>query len=423
MKNLRALILIFLANIVSGAGQGISMIAIPWYFASQNEMELFGLFYIGTNIISLFWVPYAGTLVDRFDRKRVFLIVSLSTGILLASIAAFGYISGALPWYLIASAFTITFLNYNIHYPALYAWLQEITEKAYYGRITSAIEIQGQFTSILAGVAATLLLEGTIENGVRFFGFTLPFELHIPSLSIETIFAIDAMSYFISFILIVLVRYTSLVNKVIEAGSVWNRIASGFRFLKEKPAIFWFGIASYVVFLCVLLEGFYLTAMYVEEIINEGANVYAASEMAYSIGALLAGITIRKIFKAFNIPMSIIVLTILTAAGFTWLAHTRSEYILYIFSFFLGLSNAGTRILRVTYLFSVVPNELYGRTTSVFKIFNISMRILFLSLFTLPFFHRDENIIYAFDILTLVLILAAGILLIKYRTFELSIKA
>lgn len=423
MKNLKALIFIFLANIVSGAGQGISMIAIPWYFARQNEMELFGLFYIATNILSLFWVPYAGTLVDRFDRKKVFLAVNLITGIALALLVLFGHIQGGLPIYLIALAFTFTFLNYNIHYPTLYAWLQEITEKKYYGRITSAIEIQGQFTSILAGVAATFLLEGTLNDGMRLFGVDWNLGFTVPKMSIEQIFMIDASSYFISFLLILFVSYISLVDKKIEEGSLRERLAGGIRFLKSNPSVFWFGLGSYIIFLCALIEGFYLTAIYVEDILKEGANVYAMNEISYSAGALIAGVVTRKIFQKFNIPSSIIIMTLLTALSFTIVAHTRSEFILYVFAFILGLTNAGTRILRVSYLFSVVPNELYGRSTSIFKIANISLRIIFLSLFSLSFFHRSGHIIYAYDILTLVMISAAILLIIKYKTFNLTIKA
>jgi len=66
---------------------------------------------------------------------------------------------GALPWQLVAGVFMLTFLNYAVHYPNLYAFVQEIIEPKYYGRITSYLEIQGQLTSILAGAGAALLLE------------------------------------------------------------------------------------------------------------------------------------------------------------------------------------------------------------------------------------------------------------------------
>ena len=139
MKNRKALILLFIANIISGAGQGISMIAVPWYFAKIESMQIFGYAYIAVNLISLFWVPYAGSLVDRFNRKKVFLVLNFVTGSLLASISLFGYLTGSLPWFFIAGAFCLTFLNYNIHYTALYALVQEISEKKFYSKISQCI--------------------------------------------------------------------------------------------------------------------------------------------------------------------------------------------------------------------------------------------------------------------------------------------
>ena len=41
MKNKNAVYLLFLANIISGLAQGISMIAIPWYFIEIIEKPKF----------------------------------------------------------------------------------------------------------------------------------------------------------------------------------------------------------------------------------------------------------------------------------------------------------------------------------------------------------------------------------------------
>ena len=71
--NRKAIVLLFIANAISGIAQGISMIAIPWYFAQKDMLGYFGLVYLITNICSLFWVPASGTIVDKFDRKTVFL--------------------------------------------------------------------------------------------------------------------------------------------------------------------------------------------------------------------------------------------------------------------------------------------------------------------------------------------------------------
>ena len=78
MQNRQAIILLFIANIISGLAQGISMIAIPWYFVEVvSRPEVFASAYIIITFLTLFWGLYAGTLVDRHPRKKLFIIVGL----------------------------------------------------------------------------------------------------------------------------------------------------------------------------------------------------------------------------------------------------------------------------------------------------------------------------------------------------------
>jgi hypothetical protein len=114
---------------------------------------------------------------------------------------------------------------------------------------------------------------------------------------------------------------------------------------------------------------------------------------------------------------AIIFLTLLTAFVYGLLYLSDSVVIFYLVSILLGLSNAGTRIMRVTYLFRTVPNQVYGRANSVFSISNILLRIGFLTLFTLPFFHQANHVVYAFAIMSIFLLVAAVVLILHYRKF------
>ncbi|HHH50269.1 MAG TPA: MFS transporter, partial [Saprospiraceae bacterium] len=210
MKNLKTILLLFFANSISGVAQGISLIAIPWYFAQANDMQSFGIIYIIVTIISLFWVPYGGTLIDKYNRKHIFLWLTAVCGIIILSVAGYGYYLGTLPTYLVATVFIVTFLNFNIHYPNLYAFLQEITDKEHYGNITSYVEIQGQTTSMLAGAFAAMLLEGTQNGHLIVFGFNINLGFDIHRWSIHEIFLMDGITYFISFITIMSIRYQPL---------------------------------------------------------------------------------------------------------------------------------------------------------------------------------------------------------------------
>jgi len=315
---------------------------------------------------------------------------------------------GELPWQFVGGVFMLTFLNYAVHYPNLYAFVQEIIEPEYYGKITSYLEIQGQLTSILAGAGAALLLEGTTAGTTHFFGMEWEWPFTIAAW-------IDASTYFISFLIIWFIRYESLHTRTLERGTIWQELTTGYRYLRENPYLFLFGVASYSVFVAVLLETFFLGALYVSEHLQAGANVYGTSKMFYAVGAVFSGLMIQKVLRKLSPPMmGIIVMTFLTGFLFLILGFGKSVWLFFIILLILGITNAGIRILRTTYLFSTIPNQVFGRATSIFSLSNIMLRIFFLAIFSIPFFQTGIGVKYPFYLLGGFL-MVAGIVLVKYR--------
>lgn len=367
-----------------------------------------------TNLISLFWIPYSGTMVDRYDRRKIFLFLTTTCGLIIFSIGILGLQLGELPWQLVAAVFMLTFLNYAVHYPNLYAFVQEIIEPEHYGKITSYLEIQGQLTSILAGAGAALLLEGTAAGTTQFFGMVWEWPFTIAAWNIHEIFLLDASTYFISFLIIWFIRYEPLHTRTRERGSIWEELTTGYRYLRENPYLFLFGVASYSVFVAVLLEAFFLGALYANEHLESGANVYATSEIFYASGAVFAGLAIRKIFGKLSPPIGIIIMTFITGFLFLTLALGKSVLLFFMMLLLLGVTNAGIRILRTTYLFFTVPNQVFGRAISIFNLSNILFRIFFLAIFSIPFFQTGLGVKYPFYMLSGFLLIA-GVVLVKYR--------
>jgi len=332
---------------------------------------------------------------------------------LVTGTALWGYYVEGLPWYLVAFVFTVTFLNYNIHYPTLYAFMQEISEPKYYGKITSYMEIQGQVTSMLAGAGGALLLEGTKDGVLSLFGFKWKVNFNIEAWQIHEIFMIDALTYFASFLIISMISYQTLANRKSEEGNILKQMKIGFNFLKTNLPIFIFGVASYAIFVFVMLEGFYLGAQYVKAHLMEDASVYSASVMYYACGAIFAGTSIFALFKNYTKLQAIIFMTMVTAGMSMTIFLSKNAIIYYIMLLILGLTNAGTRILRTTFLFENVPNQVYGRASSIFFLTNISFRIGFTALFALSFFQEGNHVRYTFAILSIFLFLS-GLVLIKY---------
>jgi MFS family permease len=399
------------------------MIAIPWYFAQKDDLAYFGAVYLLTNVLALFWMPFSGSIVDKYNRKHVFLCLTLSFGLMLTVITSVGFYYGELPAILVAAVFVLTFLNYNMHYPCLYAFVQEIIEPSYYYKITSLLEIMGQIATITSGAIATLLLVGSAGGNLKIFGFSIYLGFDIQPWKIHEIFFIDAVTYFVAFFIILMISYVPIAVRKKEMGSHLQRLKLGFAYLKTDIPVFWFGVLSFMVFLAVLLEAFYLGVSYVSNHLHQTGDVYANSKIAYSIGAIFIGLTVQYIFRFVNIPKGIIILTLLTSAMFLTLSLSNSVLVFFLMMFTMGITNAGTRIARMTYLFKNVPNQYFGRAGSIFFLANVILRIILLSIFTLTFFQTDNNIIFAYMITSAILFIAALVLIKHYKSFDLSLSS
>ncbi|MGI9543502.1 MAG: MFS transporter, partial [Cyclobacteriaceae bacterium] len=309
MKNRQALILLFTANAISGFAQGVSMLAIPWYFAQQNNSSQFNLIFGIVTFANIFWGLYAGTLVDRFPRKSLFLGTNIFEGATLLFIALAGWSMGSLPIGLIVLAFAVTVFGYRIHYPNLYAFAQEITSPEHYTKVTSYIEIVGQATNVLAGALAVVLLEG-LELELSTTLGTIAF--NIDAWEIHEIFTLDAITYFVSVAIIYFIRY--IPDKKFEAdrGALWSRLNSGFKWLKDHPLVFTFGFFTHSIFVVMLVSLFAVMPLYITNYLESGGEVFGIMEVLYGIGALMAGIFISRWTQRFSKVGAIIWLMFLT---------------------------------------------------------------------------------------------------------------
>jgi len=416
MKNKQAITLLFLANIISGLAQGISMVAIPWYFVKiVSRPEVFANAYLLITFLTLFWGIYAGTLVDRYSRKNLFIVINIICGLFIGSVAFFGIHMEYLSDLLVILVFGITIFNYNIHYPNLYAFGQEITEPKNYGKLNSYIEVQGQVTSVLAGAFAALLLTGTTNNVLEVggFSFTLPF--NIEQWKIYEVFLMDAITYLVVIFIFVSMKYTSIAKDKTHVDGIMERLKGGFSYLKNHPIIFVFGFTSSMLFAFTLVEVHVILPSYVDRFLKMDGNIYASAEIYYSFGAIMAGLLILRIFKRFNTVFGVIVLMMVVSFAFYAMSVYDILWVFFLGNFILGITNAGVRILKTTYLFNHVPNNLIGRTNSVFGFLNTVVRMLLIALFALPFYHISDNIRYGYIVGVIMMVLTLMPLILWYK--------
>jgi MFS family permease len=397
MENKRALVLLFASHVVSSFAQGITMLSIPWYFASVvDESVVFGQVLAGATFISIIWSLYAGTLIDRYPRKNIFLIASLIGFVVLSSAGVYGEVNQEAPIWLVAFIFVFTFFGFNIHYPNLYAFSQQLAARGDYGRINSILEILGQSTNVLSGAFGAVLLSGTTVGSLNILGAEISFPFEIEAWEIWEIFLLDASTYALAACIIPLIKYKDLGELVVDMEPIVSRFKRGWRFLTLNKELMVFGLASYAIFIVLLIEVQYLLPIYIDNHLEAGADVYASSEVYFALGSLFAGLLIRRVTRNIAPTKTIILLMLLAGVSFVIVSFTKSVVGFYLFSVLIGWSNAGTRITRVTFLFNHVPNNIIGRANSIFYVYNIASRGTMITIFALPFFSESNNIIWTY---------------------------
>ncbi len=411
MKNQMAIRLLLASNVISGFAQGITMITIPMYFTDLGLSQPFMAAYWVVTLVTLFWTPYAGMLVDKYNRKSIFKWVNLVCGVILSAIFLTCWYNPQAVAVGAGLAFAMTFWNFNIYYACFYSFLQEISEPSSYGTLAGKIEVQGQSAAALAGALAGELLTGGHWDLTGWLGFSV----HFPQFSMNEIIGANALAYFVVYLLIAQMRYVPLATGAAEQTSVWERLLTGGRWLWNHPVMLWFGVLSLSVFVIVIIGTYTLYPIYAKVQVDGKANTYAISELCYALGAIVAGMYIQRLFAWTSNTKAIIILTVVTAAKCVFLMLNTSVGLFWSMSFLLGITNAGVRVLRVSYLFSALPNWVSGRVNSLFAVSNTLVRLVFLALFSVPFFHEGNHVIWAFGALAIFLVVSAmGLVWVHY---------
>ena len=144
-------------------------------------------------------------------------------------------------------------------------------------------------------------------------------------------------------------------------------------------------------------------------------NVYASAEVYYSFGAILAGILIFRIFQKYSAYLGVVFLMIVVSFAFLSMSFYENIWLFFLANLVLGICNAGVRILRTTYLFTHVPNNVIGRANSLFSSINVLVRSLMIFFFSLPFFLEGNNIRWGYFIGAIFVILSVVPLLLSYK--------
>jgi MFS transporter, DHA3 family, macrolide efflux protein len=261
---MRAFTIVWIGQVISMLGSGMTAFAIGiWAYektgqATALSLNMFFFFLPGT-LLS----PFAGALVDRWNRKLVMMISDLGAGlatIALVILAATGRLE---IWHVyLATAFASAAEAFQ--FPAYSAAVTTMLPKAQFSRASGMMALAGSASNILAPVLGSAL-----------YGF----------IRIQGILAIDIITFVVAIVALLFVHIPqpppSAAGREAK-GTLWQEAGYGFRYIFKRPSLF----GLQLVFLVLNFITLFSFAVQVPMILARTGNNAFTLGSVQSIGAI-----------------------------------------------------------------------------------------------------------------------------------------
>lgn len=344
--------LLWTAQLVSTIGSALTDLAAGILVFRITESALnVGLTLMVTAIPTLLVGLFAGVFVDRFDRKRILLASDLLRGLLVLAIpfavAQFGLLA----------LYVILFLAATVRQFFDPAWESVLPEIASDEELAAA----NSFLSISSF--------GSTAVGFALAGFLAAVDINLP-------FYIDAVTFFISFVLVLGVRIQKLVTEeTTTVGVVLDNLRTGVRFLWGTSLLRSALIVNLPVLFSFGLWNVLLLPMAIREL---GATEfeYGLQEGLTSVGFVASALLMAKYADRLREGQWMVVATL--GMGFFGVFYGLATNIWFAIAMVVGSGflNSPLSIARRLILQKNTPREMRGR---VFSAFAVSRDVVFLS--------------------------------------------
>lgn len=341
------------ANFVSRFGDSIDSIAYGWMVYSLTGSKLLmGTLFAVNAIPNIVLSPFTGVWADHFKKKRTIALCDLGRGIVVmitALLFAFGYLK---TWHL----FLFTVLNSSL----------ETFSGPARSSIMPLILTKEQFLSANA-------LSSSVSSFAQLIGLGAAGFL-IASIDISGAILVDAVTFFISALLIFLMKVEGDVtsNRKLDTKAYISNLSEGFKYIMENKLIL-------LTVLAAMVANFSLSPLnvlqpvYVAEILKSGAEVMSYMGVALLLGMMISGILVGQFGTKFK--KSLLMTTGFIIIGASYSALSIPELVafpkvtaviiavalFFIFGTALPLVNAPID----TYVLENTKQELLGRVTSL----------------------------------------------------------
>lgn len=163
--------LVWLGQLVSAIGSRLTIFALGvWIYQKHGSVTEYALIYLFTYLPESLMSPFAGTLVDRWDRRWA-MIISDSGAALGTLIIAFLLVTGQFQIWLLYPILTLRACFTAFQTPAYNASISQLVPKKHFSRVSGMVQIAQATSQIIAPMVAGFLVIKIKVQGVLFIDF------------------------------------------------------------------------------------------------------------------------------------------------------------------------------------------------------------------------------------------------------------
>jgi predicted MFS family arabinose efflux permease len=382
--------LLWLGQSISQLGDGLNKIALLWFVykltGKASNMAVIGIL----QTIPIFFVSLlAGPYLDKLNKKHVMIFIDLVRFILVSSIP-FLYFCGYLNFITLCSLVLSVACFSVLFGPALTSTIPFIVTENRYKEANGLMQSTGQLGLIFGPALAGML---------------------IPILSAPNILYIDAITFFISALCIIPLRYqNNKSDSSIKLKNLLNEVKTGINFIFRNKTIL------NTLFL-IFMFNFFITSLPIiysflsKNILEDGSKGLGFLMSGFGVGALIASLVNGYIKIKVNNKK--IILGLLIILGVSFISISKLFFLRYslLISVIIGMCASSISILYVTLLQLETPKDILSRTFTSFAMLVHSATIL--GMFFTGYMLDFKGVIYTMFLYGAILVSVILVILIK----------
>lgn len=213
--NIRMFMIVVLGQLLSVFGSGLTGIAVGvWIFSQTGAVSDFAAISAASLIPGILALPFAGAIVDRYDRRLVMLYSDILMALPLIALAILMATHSLEVWHIYITS-AVSSVTRSFHRPAFVASMTQIIPKQYLGHANGIVQLAGATSELIAPLI-----------GVALYAW----------IGMTNIFMLDLVSFAFAIISLAIIRFpNTLFHR--QEEPFFKEMLMGWKFIARRPAL------------------------------------------------------------------------------------------------------------------------------------------------------------------------------------------